>query len=124
MFSRISLLFLIVSIFTSVSAQSQAISPNIQQRSYAYHWVSPEDFDALGGWVVDTQFVDRLGSSYLLAAGVLEPVADARATVTIETAARYQVWARVRDWLPEYHPGTFQVVVNDAALPKVLGFSR
>ena len=30
-------------------------------------WVEAEGFDNKGGWVVDQQFMDQMGSSYLMA---------------------------------------------------------
>ena len=36
-----------------------------------------EQFADRGGWVVDSQFIDQMGSSFLLAHGMGTPVADA-----------------------------------------------
>ena len=36
-----------------------------------------ENFDDCGGWVVDQQFMDQMGSPYLLAHGLGDPVRDA-----------------------------------------------
>ena len=41
--------------------------------------VEPESFDETGGWVVDQQFMDLMGSPYLLAHGLGEPVPTPRA---------------------------------------------
>ena len=86
-------------------------------------WVDAEDLADYGGWKADTQFVHLMGSAYLIAAGVGEPVADATGVVQIGMGGTFRVWARTRDWLPEHHPGRFQVVVNGRALDKVLGES-
>ena len=43
--------------------------------------VEAESFATKGGWVVDPQFVDVMGSPYLLAHGMGEPVADAETSV-------------------------------------------
>ena len=40
--------------------------------------VEAEGFDERGGWVVDQQFMDVMGSSYLLAHGLGKPVENAR----------------------------------------------
>ncbi|MBT3291301.1 MAG: hypothetical protein HN380_28415, partial [Victivallales bacterium] len=32
--------------------------------------VEPESFDQLGGWVVDQQFMDQMGSPFVLAHGI------------------------------------------------------
>lgn len=42
--------------------------------------VEAESFDDLDGWVVDQQFMDLMGSPFLLAHGMGIPVADARTT--------------------------------------------
>ncbi len=36
-----------------------------------------ESFEDPGGWVIDQQFMDQMGSPYLLAHGLGEPVNDA-----------------------------------------------
>ena len=40
-------------------------------------WIEAESFQNKGGWVVDQQFMDLMGSPYLMAHGLGEPVADA-----------------------------------------------
>ena len=40
-------------------------------------FVEAESFTQKGGWVVDQQFMDLMGSPYLLAHGIGVPVADA-----------------------------------------------
>lgn len=84
-------------------------------------WISAEDFADPGGWRLDSQFVHLMGSSYLIARSVGTPVDDAVCELGIPEAGRYRVWARTRDWLPAYHPGTFQIALNGEPLPKVLG---
>jgi len=70
-----------------------------------------ESFADTGRWSNDSQYVDLMGSPYLLATGVGKPVADAVTTAKIPVAGTYRLWVRCRDWLPEYHPGRFQVMV-------------
>ncbi|NCA14766.1 MAG: hypothetical protein EBS89_11670 [Proteobacteria bacterium] len=41
-------------------------------------WLETEFFEDLGGWTRDWQFVDQMGSPYLMAIGYGTPVADAR----------------------------------------------
>ena len=43
-----------------------------------------EAFDDLGGWVLDQQFMDLMGSPFLLAHGMGQPVADATREVEVE----------------------------------------
>ena len=46
--------------------------------------VEAEAFDDVGGWVVDQQFMDLMGSPFLLAHGIGVAVEDARTTVAFE----------------------------------------
>ncbi len=87
-------------------------------------WIDAEDFADYGGWHIDTQYVHLLGSAYLIAPGVGEPAKDASATIQLAGEASFRVWVRTRDWLPEHHPGQFQVLVNGQPLPKVLGLAE
>lgn len=75
-----------------------------------------ESFEDYGGWSLDTQFETEMGSPYLLAHGLGRPVADATTHLSCPTAGRYCVWARVRDWVPKYHPGRFDLLVNGQKL--------
>ncbi|MDE0889697.1 MAG: FAD-dependent oxidoreductase [Phycisphaerales bacterium] len=84
-----------------------------------------EAFDDHGGWVLDQQFMDLMGSPFLLAHGMGRPVADARTTVEIPTPGRHQVWVRTRDWVAPWNasgaPGRFQVLIDGAALETTFG---
>lgn len=75
-------------------------------------WVEAEHFTEPGGWFIDTQFVQQMGSAYLLAAGSCTPVEDAFTKITIPETGRYRLWVRAKNWLPEYNPGQFEVHVN------------
>ena len=48
--------------------------------AYGSHVIEAEQFADQGGWVVDSQFIDQMGSSFLLAHGMGRPVADATTT--------------------------------------------
>ena len=76
--------------------------------------VEAEAFADLGGWSVDQQFMDQMGSSYLLAHGLGHPVADAKTRVALPTAGKYRLWVRTRDWVAPYGAGQFQVLVDGA----------
>lgn len=86
-------------------------------------WVEAESFADYGGWVVDTQFTHKMGSAYLLAPGVLKPVAPASAKVAIPRAGTWRLWVRTKDWLPEFSPGQFVVEVAGTR-SRTLGASR
>ena len=87
-------------------------------------WLETEKFADRGGWVNDAQFVDQMGSPFLLAIGLEGPVADATTTVVIPATATYRVWVRTRDWLPEYSPGRFQVILGEQTIERVFGANK
>ena len=84
-----------------------------------------EQFRSLGGWVIDQQFMAKVGSPYLLAHGLGEPVADAVTSVRIPVPGRYRVWVRTFDWVAPWSapgtPGRFQLLVNGKALAATFG---
>lgn len=86
-------------------------------------WLEAESFADYGGWKFDTQFTHKMGSAYLLAAGVLKPLDAARTKLNIPRSGTWRVWARTKDWLPEFSPGTFAVKVGGRR-GAVLGASR
>ncbi|PHX93049.1 MAG: hypothetical protein CK546_09415 [Pedosphaera sp.] len=61
--------------------------------------VEAESFKAPGGWVLDTQFIETMGSPYLMAHGLGTPVADATTTVKLPQAGNWRVWVRTMDWV-------------------------
>lgn len=91
--------------------------------------VEAESFADYGGWVLDSQFIDQMGSSFLMAHGLGEPVADATTTVELPAAGAYRVLVRTRDWAAPWRkpgqpwepPGKFQLLVNGKPLPVVFG---
>ncbi len=87
--------------------------------------VEAEAFADKGGWVVDQQFMEQMGSPYLMAHGLGVPVADAATTVQLAEAGAYRVLARTRNWAAhwtrEEAPGRFRVAVNGRPLDAVLG---
>ncbi len=87
-------------------------------------FIEAESFDDWGGWVNDTQFMDQMGSPYLLAHGMGKPVADAR-TKFVVAGGRYNVWVRTKNWTSFWHPdigaGTFNLIINGKKLPNLLG---
>jgi len=80
-----------------------------------------ESFANPGGWLVDAQHMDQMGSPYLLAHGLGVPCADAITTAKIPKAGIYQVLVRTRDWVAPHQPGKFQVVINGKAQDTVFG---
>ena len=87
--------------------------------------VEAEAFTDHGGWVVDQQFMDQMGSPFLLAHGLGWPVKNAVTTVTFPAPGTYHVWVRTRDWVAPWKapgaPGRFQVLVNGVPLNAIFG---
>ncbi|MCX7826938.1 MAG: hypothetical protein N2689_15495, partial [Verrucomicrobiae bacterium] len=86
-------------------------------------YLEAERFDNLGGWTIDAQFRQLMGSTYLLAAGIGEPVADAVTKVTIPRAGKHRLWVRCKDW-HETSPGRFQVIINGVTSPTTFSQQR
>jgi hypothetical protein len=74
--------------------------------------VEAESFHEHGGWALDAQFSDLMGSPYLLAHGLGQPVANAKTEVEFPEAGAYHVWVRTKDWVPSHHPGRFRVLLD------------
>ena len=75
-------------------------------------WLEAEEFADYGGWEIDTQFVHKMGSAYLITKGVLKPLAPAKTAVTIPSPGTWRAWVRTKDWLPEFSPGKFALEVG------------
>lgn len=88
-------------------------------------WVEAESFQSKGGWVVDQQFMDLMGSSYLMAHGLGNPVEDAVTDVNIPEDGKYTVFVRTFNWTSPWSdkkgPGKFRVRIDSKALPSTLG---
>jgi hypothetical protein len=85
--------------------------------------VEAESFSNSGGWVVDPQFVQQMGSPYLLAHGLGSPVANARTEINLSSSGKYHIWVRTKNWVPGdwEAPGRFKVTINGNELKTVLG---
>ncbi len=83
--------------------------------------IEAEDFDHYGGWVLDSQFEEQMGSPYLMAHGVGHPVADAQTTISVAESTSYHLWVRAKDWVPAHHPGRFEVLVNGKSVGREFG---
>lgn len=87
-------------------------------------WIEAESFANPGGWVLDTQFIDIMGSPYLMAHGMGKPVKDAETEVELP-AGEYTLWARVKNWVGPWDakgaPGRFEIRVNGETLKHEFG---
>lgn len=85
--------------------------------------VEAESFSKRGGWVVDQQFMDLMGSPYLLAHGMGVPVSDAVTTVNIGSGGTYHVYVRTYNWTSPWTAkpgaGAFEVSVGGKRLRTV-----
>ncbi|SER18568.1 FAD-dependent oxidoreductase [Neolewinella agarilytica] len=84
-----------------------------------------ESFPTPGGWLTDQQFVEQMGSSYLIAHGSGQPVQDASAEIKLSEKGLYHVWARTKNWVPGNWeaPGRFLIEINGKSLSNELGLS-
>ena len=89
-----------------------------------HYLVEAESFLQPGGWVLDTQFIESMGSPYLLAHGLGEPVKDATTTVALRTG-KYHVYVRTKDWVAKWNapgaPGKFQLLIDGKPLEETFG---
>ena len=81
--------------------------------------VYPQSFEA-GGWGLDAQFMDVMGSPYLIAHGLGVRVLDAKARVSFPAPGEYRVWVRTKNWA-DGAPGRFRVLVDGRPLAKTFG---
>lgn len=88
-------------------------------------FIEAESFAKKGGWVVDQQFMDLMGSSYLMAHGMGEPVEDAQTEVTFPEKGTYYVYVRTYNWTSPWKdgegPGKFSLYVGNKKLASPLG---
>ncbi len=88
-------------------------------------WLEAESFSHKGGWKVDQQFMDQMGSPYLLAHGLGKAVDDAWTEVTFPEKGDYYVFVRTYNWTSPWHdgegPGRFRLSVGHKKLASPLG---
>lgn len=115
-------------------AQPQAHSPAITRhdtihthpaRQACHLFVEAESFAEKGGWKTDQQFIDQMGSPYLLAHGMGVPVPDATTHVHFPAPGVYYAYVRTYNWTSPWSkakgPGQFRLSVNGKRLEAVLG---
>ena len=87
--------------------------------------VEAENFKEKGGWSVDQQFMDAMGSPYLIAHGLGEPVGDAVSEVVFPDEGTYYAYVRTFNWTSPWHegegPGKFKLSVGNKQLDATLG---
>ena len=64
--------------------------------------------------------MDQMGSPFLLAHGLGEPVEDATTTIEVPAAEKYRVLVRTRDWVATWNapgaPSRFEVLLDGEKL--------
>jgi len=115
-------LVLVASLGSGIPASSAVAGQNRQAKIV---FIEAEGFRSLGGWVVDQQFMDEMGSPFLLAHGLGVPVQDANTIVEFPAVGPYRVWVRTRDWVAPWKvpgtPGRFQVLIDGQPLKTEFG---
>ena len=87
--------------------------------------VETESFDEHGGWKLDTQAIPAMGSPYMLAHGLGQPVDDATTIVDFPEPGTYHVHVRTYDWVARWDapgdPGRFKILVDGKPLEPTFG---
>ncbi|MBM3476829.1 MAG: FAD-dependent oxidoreductase [Armatimonadetes bacterium] len=97
-----------------------ALAQDLPKPDASTLYLEAERFADTGGWTVDAQFRQIMGSTYLIAVGTGVPVADATTSVSVPKAGTYRLWVRCKDW-HEASPGRFQVLTNGRASATTFG---
>ena len=104
---------LLICLFFNVSGQNKLI------------FIEAESFSKMGGWVIDQQSMDQMGSPYMMAHGLGVPVENARTKVEIPEKGKYRVWVRTHNWVAPWGvlgtPGKFQLLFDEKPLKVLFG---
>ena len=88
-------------------------------------FIEAESFDNKGGWVIDQQSMDQMGSPYVLAHGMGIPVKNATSKINIPESGKYRLWVRTRNWVAPWtdqdSPGKFQIIIEDKPSTMIFG---
>jgi hypothetical protein len=102
---------------------SKVFGSNANSNEFVF--VEAEQFENFGGWNIDQQSMERMGSPYLLAHGLGIPVEDATTKINFPSEGTYRVWVRTKDWVAPWNapgaPGKFQLKVNGKPIKEVFG---
>lgn len=102
-------------------------SLGIARANASDYLLEAESFTHKGGWVVDQQFMDLMGSPYLMAHGLGKPVADATTEITLPEAGTYYLYVRTYNWTSPWDkgegPGKFRIEINGKTISPTLGES-
>ncbi len=123
--SRFQILDFKIPLLTFVLFATLAARTALPSRAADRVLLEAESFQDPGGWSLDTQFIEIMGSPYLIAHGLGQPVPDASTTVRFPSLGKYRVWVRTKDWVAHWKapgtPGKFQVLVDGRPLSETFG---
>ncbi len=104
---------------------NSVLASSSKSSSNEFVFLEAEQFEKFGGWNLDQQSMDKMGSPYLLAHGLGIPVEDAETEVEFPSAGTYRVWVRTKDWVAYWKapgtPGKFQLLINGKPLKETFG---
>jgi len=87
--------------------------------------IETESFGDYGGWVLNQQYMDQMGSPYLMAHGIGKPVEDAVQEFRIDNSDTYFIFARTFNWTSPWSEkpgaGQFEIIIDGTPLPEHLG---
>lgn len=88
--------------------------------------LSASRFDNLGGWTLDQQFMEQMGSSYLLAHGLGIGVEDATTEAHFPCMGNYYIFVRTINWSAQFAPeaspaGQFTITLDGTPITLPLG---
>lgn len=87
--------------------------------------ITAAEFAHYGGWGLDTQFIVNMGTPYLLAHGLGNPVADAETEAVFDEDGEYSIkvytfnWTS--PWTKDYAPGKYQILLDGQSLETKFG---
>lgn len=122
---KLSLMHRHIKPILSLAAAALAIIEGNSVASASGLLIEAENFTDKGGWQVDQQFMDLMGSSYLLAHGLGKPVKAASTQAHFPRTGTYTLYVRTYNWTSPWHsgegPGKFSVSVNGDIINSSLG---
>ena len=88
-------------------------------------YLAASAFGNKGGWIADPQFMEQMGSSYLIAHGLGQPVEDARTRFIVPQDGAYNIFVRTRNWTAYWSdmpsPGVFRIRIDGSETGLLFG---
>ncbi len=84
-------------------------------------WIDAPEFDELGGFVLESQFVGEMGQSYLMADSVGTVVSPATVKFSIKESGMHRFFVRTKNWCTEYAPDGIVIEVDGDRSAHVCG---